>query len=234
LTAIDSLVGNRGYNYKIAYVRALGVIAVVLAHADLGGLYSLPIINDLFNFFPLRSFMIPVFFFVSGYLFEETPRIGEYIKKRFKRLVIPYYGWNLFYVIIFFAVSFVGLMRMSGTVDLYSFFVQPWVTGDQYVFNLATWFVLTLFLVQVLYLIIRKVLARLTPINEYFLFGFCLSLGLVGTYLARLGFTDSYFLVAVRLLFCLPFVSFGYLYKTKLEKVDNVTFVNIVGGRFCF
>jgi fucose 4-O-acetylase-like acetyltransferase len=214
----------------MAYVRAFAVVAVILAHADLGGLYTLPVIGEALKFFSPFSFMIPVFFFASGYFFEVTPKIWNYVKKRFRRLVLPYYFWNLFYAVMFFAVTSAGLMQMSGAIDLGSFYVQPWVTGEQYVFNLAMWFVLTLFLVQAVYVAIRQSFARIKRLNEYVLFAVCLALSILGTYLSTVGWNDSIYLVVSRMLFGLPFVAFGYLYKVKLEKYDISTAVNVVVG----
>jgi fucose 4-O-acetylase-like acetyltransferase len=218
------------FNYKMAYVRAFAVVAVILAHADLSGLYTLPVIDGALRFFSPFSFMIPVFFFVSGYFFISTSEIWGYVKKRFRRLVVPYYFWNLFYAVVFLVFTSAGLMQMSGAVDLGSFFVQPWVTGEQYIFNLAMWFVLTLFLVQIAYVAVRQAFARIKRLNEYILFAVCLALGVLGTYLSTVGWNDSIYLVISRMLFGLPFVAFGYLYKVKLEKYDAATAVNIVMG----
>jgi fucose 4-O-acetylase-like acetyltransferase len=214
----------------MAYVRAFGVVAVLLAHADLGGLYTLPVVDGALWLFSPFSFMISVFFFVSGYFFESTPKIGGYVKKRFRRLVVPYYFWNMFYAIIFFAATSVGWLQVSGAVDFGSFFVHPWITGDQYVFNLAMWFVLTLFLVQIIYAGMRKAFVWGKCINEYGLFAVCLALGLVGTFLSTVGFYDPLRLVISRLLFGLPFVAFGYLYRVKLEKYDTATVANVAVG----
>jgi len=221
---------QHSYNYKMAYVRAFAVFAVLLAHADLGGLYTVPVVDGVLWLFSPFSFMVALFFFVSGYFSEATPEMRVYVKKRFRRLVVPYYFWNLFYAVIFFAVTSVGYLQVSGVVDFSSFFVQPWITGDQYVFNLAAWFVLTLFLVQLVYVAMRKAFAWGKCTNEYYLFAVCLALGLLGTFISTVNWQDPLRLVISRMLFGLPFVAFGYLYKTKLEKHDTATVTNIVVG----
>jgi fucose 4-O-acetylase-like acetyltransferase len=214
----------------MTYVRALAVVAVLLAHADLGGLYTVPVLGGALWLFSPFSFMISVFFFVSGYFSEAMSGMWVYVKKRFRRLVVPYYFWNLFYAIVFFAFTSVGYLQVSGVVNFGTFFLQPWINGDQYIFNLATWFVLTLFLVQIIYVSIRKTFVWRKCTNEYSLFAVCLALGLMGTFLSTVGFYDPFRLVISRLLFGLPFVAFGYLYKVKLEKYDTVTIVNVVVG----
>ncbi len=199
----------------------------MLAHAELGGLNILPGLDLFFNWFSPYSFMLTVFFFVSGYLYNEAPSIFGYIKKRFKRLVIPYYTWNAFYVVIFFIVTSIGLLQW-GPINLYTFFVQPWVNGEQFAFNLAAWFVLTLFLTQLLFVVMRSVLKRFNLSKEYLIFGVFLLLGLMSTYLSSLGCTNSFFLVLNRVLFGLPFIQLGFLYKTKLEKYDKPSIISII------
>jgi fucose 4-O-acetylase-like acetyltransferase len=140
-------------------MRALTVIAVVLVHAQFGGLHVTPVTGVLFEWFS-PSFVMPIFLFIAGYFFYETPKLLGYLKKRFKRLVGPYYWWNLVYAAIFLAVTSAGLLHWTNTVNLTTFLVQPWITGEQYAFNLAAWFVLALFLAQVAFALIRMVFSN--------------------------------------------------------------------------
>lgn len=89
---------------------------------------------------------------------------------------------------------------------------------------------LTLFLVQAVYVAIRRAFACIKRLNEYVLFVVCLALGFLGTYLSTVGWNDSIYLVISRMFFGLPFVAFGYLYKVKLEKYDAATAVNVAVG----
>jgi len=87
---------------------------------------------------------------------------------------------------------------------------------------LSAWFLLSLFLIQLTNLLIRKTLIKLgIAINEYYLFLIFLALGIVATYLASVGYNTSFYLILGRTFFGLPFVQLGYLYKTKLEKFDK-------------
>jgi fucose 4-O-acetylase-like acetyltransferase len=218
---------ERKYNYKLGYLRALAIIIVILAHTNLAGLDTIRPFDMFFDLFSPFSFAIPVFFFASGYFYEDTARFFGYAKKRFSRLVIPYYLWNIFYVVIFFVVTSIGLLQWAAKINLYTFFYQPWTTGDQYAFNITGWFVLCLFLAQIIYILIRKTVGALKLKNEYFLFAFFLALGLLGTYLPTIGF-NTLILVFSRVLFSLPFLQFGYLYKSKIEKFDKPSYRNII------
>jgi fucose 4-O-acetylase-like acetyltransferase len=207
-------------------MRALTVIAVVLVHAQFGGLHVTPVTGVLFEWFS-PSFVMPIFLFIAGYFFYETPKLLGYLKKRFKRLVVPYYWWNLVYAAIFLAVTSAGLLHWTNTVNLTTFLVQPWITGEQYAFNLAAWFVLALFLAQVAFALIRMVFSKFRVTNEFAVFAFFMILGLVGAYLYSLGYRDSFYLVLNRTLFGLPFLQLGYLYKTHLEKYDKPSLISI-------
>lgn len=208
---------NGPYNLKLGYLRAMAIILVVLGHSGNGSL------NFIFDWFPPYSFQLSLFFFVSGYSYNDALQAWRYIKKSFNRLVIQYYAWNILYAAIFLVVTSVGLLVWRYSVNLDSFFVQPWIYGNQYLFNLAAWFVLALFLVQAAHVLLRRVLGKLGLKNEFFLFGFFLALGLLGTYLASIGYPNEYYMPLGRTLFGLPLVQLGYLYRAKLEKYDKPT-----------
>lgn len=227
LTNPQTAIKPESYNHKLGYMRALTVIAVVLVHAEFGGLHVAPVTNLLFEWFS-PSFVIPIFLFIAGYFYYETAGVFGYIKKRFKRLVVPYYWWNLIYALVFLAITSTGLLIWSYSVNVETFFVQPWITGEQYAFNLAAWFILSLFLVQVGFVLIRKGFTKLKVENDFVIFGFFMCLGLVGVYLFGLGYNSSFYLVLNRTLFGLPFVQLGYLYKTRLEKYDKPSIISIV------
>jgi len=167
---------------------------------------------------------MPLFVFAAGYFYNEILSAFKYIRKRFLRLVIPFYGWNLFYGILVTILVILGVSNIGNTITFENFFINPWTTGDSYYqLNFASWFLIWLFTVQVAYVLIRKILLRAFK-NEYFLFVICLIAGLIGTYLSTIGFTSEFLgATLIKLLFGLPFIQLGYLYRVKLEKHDKPT-----------
>lgn len=112
--------------------------------------------------FPAYSFHMPLFLFLSGYLFKITHinNMKSLIIKRTKSLVIPYYYWNLFYGILVSIFLYFGIFNNAQTINLYNFFIEPIFGGYQYNFNGPSWFLISLFFVQVFYTFFRKILKR--------------------------------------------------------------------------
>ena len=81
---------------EIDMLRGLAMFAMILIHTNAYFLSSAPIIEQLWDW---SQFAVPVFLLCSAYLFFiKTPAFNfGYIVKRFKRLVIPYYIFMVFF-----------------------------------------------------------------------------------------------------------------------------------------
>lgn len=69
----------------ITVAKALGIILMVIGHARINR-YS----HDF-----IYLFHMPLFFFCSGYYFKKEDAFISVVKKRFKKLYIPYFKWTL-------------------------------------------------------------------------------------------------------------------------------------------
>lgn len=205
-------------NEDILVLMALGILFVVLGHK--GG------INILTEWFPYYSFHMPLFIFVAGYLFKEkyVDSVKEYIIRKFKNLMVPYYCWNLFYGVTVVILQYFEVVKFGAKLNLYNFFVMPFVHGHQFSLNVAMWFVPQLFSVQVIYIIWRKLQKKSgVNFNEWFVLLIFLILGLGGVWLVNHDFvTNHWRRFLFRTLFFLPFFHFGYLYRVKLEVKDKL------------
>lgn len=82
-------------NEKFRVLTAMGMIFVICGHYGIeafsfGGLY------------PYESFHMPLFMFISGYFFKREnastiSAVLNYIVKKIKHLLIPYFAWNMVY-----------------------------------------------------------------------------------------------------------------------------------------
>jgi fucose 4-O-acetylase-like acetyltransferase len=196
-----------------------GIIFVVMGHN-----YEIPYV-----FFPAYSFHIGLFFFISGYLFKI--RLGlleklQFIKKKITTQLIPYYIFNaIFFTYTFFLAknNYIGL---SHDFNLYSFFVEPFIFGHQNVFVIPLWFILTLFLVNIIMQLIY-----LTESKKYKWLIFLLILAF-SSFMLHKGLEPNRgpILIVYKLAFALIFFQIGHFVKTYKTKFDAIVLkpINIV------
>ena len=100
----------------------------------------------------LFSFHVPLFFFLSGYVFSVTryPSFAGFLSHKCRTVLIPYVSFSIISVIAFRVI-------VEGNVDpakaLHDFLVSR---RNDIFYNVPLWFLTTLFLVQVMYYLIKK------------------------------------------------------------------------------
>ena len=212
-------------NMQFALLSALGIFFVVDGHLnnsffDIGGLL------------PYYSFHMQLFVFISGYFCREDGRgLISYGIKKCRRLMLPYFAWNLIYGLL------AALLRSRGfafgePVTLWTLFIEPFCTGYQFILNHAAWFVPALFLVELAHrgLAWRARQAQGEPAHrigrrtagEWPLLFVSLLLGLGAIWTAKHVGTEGFLLTLVRMLFLLPFYCAGNLYRRELEARDRL------------
>lgn len=78
----------KGRNEQIDFAKAIGICLVILGHTFGGGLFA------------LKTYHMPFFFFVSGFLMDDKESIGLFLKKRIFRLYIPFLLYEIFLLCI--------------------------------------------------------------------------------------------------------------------------------------
>ncbi|UAJ81005.1 acyltransferase family protein [Leifsonia sp. ZF2019] len=122
-------------------VRVLGIGAVIFGHTFTGHLTH--------EF--IYAWHVPVFFFLTGYLWKRGRTVGDEFVKRGRTLGLPYIGW---FVVVSLLVA-VDMAR-SGAVDL-SFLGPSGYGGLSARGAFGTfWFVSTLFFAALLYRMIER------------------------------------------------------------------------------
>lgn len=211
---------NRGrtvtdYRFKVLY--AIAMIMIVCSHCQ-GGSISF----EWNGWFPYGGLHIVLFLFGSGYFYrqEAEKHIAEVIFQKFKKLIVPMYLYNFAYGFLVWASRWKGF-TIGENPTVYTMLVAPITNGHQFMYNLAGWFVVPLFMAEVYYLLLRKVLTLLhanMPRYVFFLTG--LLSGILGCQLAIMGRNREWWLVLVRMLLFAAFYSFGVFYHEVLEKYD--------------
>ena len=71
--------------------KGIGIILVFLGHFDIPNILRVEI----------YTFHIPLFFFLSGVVFNSDKPIKRFLGDEAKRMIVPYYCWAFFYFVLF-------------------------------------------------------------------------------------------------------------------------------------
>lgn len=216
-----------GINRLVSFVMALNIIAIVIYHK------GIIIFQNIY--FPGNSFQLPLFVFVSGYLFKEkyVDEVIHYICKKIKSLLVPYFFTNLIFGVICLVLRDYNIIKYGEDINSYTLIIRPFLDGHQYGINVAMWFVTQLFVIQVLYVIIRKYIhEKVTLKGSLCLLLILLIMGCFGVTIVRdgnYGQTVNAFLC--RTAFVLPFFHMGWMHKKYdgwMNDISNIRYFLIL------
>lgn len=142
-------------NKAFQFIYALDIVFIVWGHK------SAPI--ALFdNWMPYYSFHVALFIFCAGYFYNSNweNNVKEYIIHKVKKLLVPLFFWNVFYGILLTILNKIGFDFIAEPLNMHSLFVSPIIHGHQYQFNLGGWFVIPLFMAEVVNVIIMRLFAK--------------------------------------------------------------------------
>lgn len=189
------------FNNKINLLKALAILVVVSGHLEFA----------LIPMFPPYSFQVILFFFIAGVVFNNKYGFFEFIKRRAKSLILPYFLYAVFYLGLTFALAPVLGKFWGMPVTLENEFLMPFLTGHQIDLISPLWFVPQLFVSLIVYKIFSYIkCSEAVKLTVFFLFA--LLAVQLGAFRENL-----YILLALRTMFSLLFIHLGYLYKNKVE-----------------
>ena len=188
--------------------KGYGTVAVILAHLAVGkiGVW-------------LYTFHVPLFFFLSGYVFSDKSNFREFIIKKSKSLLIPYFALSIPLIL------FTSLLQFrSGTLSFSSFItlIQTFIFQERYS---TLWFIACLFFLNILFYLICKLIK-----NDIIKGCICLVLLTVGLVYYRYGGkplpwnTDVCFTAVI-------FFYGGYILKKHpviFEKIKNQKILTLI------
>jgi|GEM_PF-144327 len=130
-------------------LKGIGIILVVFAH------HSLPIALDTYIF----SFHMPLFFFISGFLFDfgkYAESAAGFVKGRFRSLIVPYFFFALLTCLFYFlldtgfqpGVTNIEFFENSALSGIYSIL---YALGPLVSYNPPLWFLSCLFVTELLF-----------------------------------------------------------------------------------
>ena len=198
------------FNNKINLLKALAILIVVSGHLEF----------SLIPMFPPYSFQIVLFLFIAGMLFNENYSFGEYIIKRIKSLLIPYFIYVFIYIGITIIAEPVTGKFWGMPINIRNELLMPFITGHQLDLIAPLWFVPQLFISLILYYLLNKFFNRL-KLSSIIRFIIFLILALCAIQLEKYS-GNIYVLPILRTLFSFLFIFSGVFYKTKIEEKKNI------------
>lgn len=203
-------------NETFVILSAIGIVLILLGHLDF------PLLN-MGGLFPYYSFHVMLFVFISGYFYkpEDEAHILSFLKRKVFHLLVPYFLWNAVYGILATLLHGAG-MQIGESISPYNLIIAPFLSGHQFMYQAASWFVPALFLVELCNILGRKLLSLIKLRNEYVIMILYLIIGLAAVFLAKRGSVYDYYKLPARIMFLAPCFQMGRLYKEKLESKDTL------------
>lgn len=243
LIMIDTV--KKGRLEWIDFAKGIGIYLLVLGH--------MPSLPSLFTNW-IYSFHMPLFFFLSGYVFKESRSYKETIKKSFKNLIVPYLCYDLIFLLA--DILFWGIRSKIVQEDISNIKCGQGSCG-------VIWFLLAMFWVQLIFGLLSRInveWVKNSIIVLLVILGYSLSLLLqhelykivtamvalgfftIGNYIKKVNFNcraNSLFLFIIMLSTSVFLSVLSYkLYGTRIEMsgaiYNNIiiTYINALAGIF--
>lgn len=202
-------------NKKFMVLSAIGIIMVVDHH-------TFTALNIFGDYIPYNSFFMPMFVFISGYFNKVNgdTHLPAYLWKKVKTLLIPYAGIT---VAVFIIQQLMDLYKTGAIERLPSgyllYILERVITaGSPFALVTPMWFVITLFFTLTVYAVLKKLLSKYW--NSFAVLPVFVALQLIAVYISKTlqPETIHYYLVLLKVMFFLPFLELGIIYRDRLEK----------------
>lgn len=123
----------------IDVLKGIGIFLVCFGHLN----------PDVFTETHIYSFHMPLFFFISGYLFlNKKYEFNDFIKRKFKSLLIPYFLFASISLVIGIFLRIIAINDFKSIIS--NFLFLEGTVG----WNSPIWFLIVLFLCEILYYLI--------------------------------------------------------------------------------
>ena len=205
-------------NKTFATLSFFGILMVVSAHCN-------GILNLFGNYFPYNSFFMPMFMFISGYFFKdknvETFKSSlNYTKKKIINLMVYYYIWNIIYGLFMLILNKCNMYNLPINFNFKNIFILPFFHGQSFNINNPAWFIPTLFMIEIIFLFIRKIQLLIKKDTQSIFLLFFFIMAIVSVYFSEKN-TNIIYSPFKKIGFFLFFFQLGKFYKEKLEFIEN-------------
>ena len=201
-------------NKKFMVLSAIGILMVVDHHTWIT-------FNLFGDFIPYNSFFMPMFVFISGYFnkVDSSTNLIKYTGKKVKTLLLPYIGVSFLAFVLQFFINWFKLGHIEPVPSGYLLYLLERIVtiGSSISIAEPMWFVISLFAVLMVYAVCKKLLGKIW--NSYVAVAVFVALHILSVYLAKnvLPVTTPYILLPLKIMFFMPFLEMGIIYRDKLE-----------------
>lgn len=193
----------------IDIAKGIGIILVVIAHTQMPS-YSMFYGNDNVVRLLIYSFHMPLFFFLSGMCFKNDGiTFKEFLAKKIKTLILPYFTFSVIWIAFESALS---ILNHSFSLN---FLLREFKSYLLQIRNHAIWFLTCLFVLELVFFVISKVLKR-----KLFLVVFTILFLLLGViYRERINANLVWNIDIIPM--AMPFFTLGFLLKPYILKIKG-------------
>lgn len=188
----------------IDFFKGIGIILMIMGHVGFG---------SGFDYF-IHSFHMPMFFLISGYLFNGSGSFKKFIKKKSKQLLIPYIIFGLISFLIFAYLNF-----NYNEAILSKLYALLFINTNNMPITGALWFLTALFFAQMIYYFITRIKF---PILRFIVVVLITILGVIIPTYFRLPYGIDISMA------CIGFMYAGAIIKKYQKNIFNLNFIYIV------
>lgn len=191
-------------NTRITWIdmaKGYGTILVIYAHLGVGELWTW-----------IYSFHLPLFFFLSGYVFSTKYDFKEFLIRKIKAIIVPYfcYGTIMIAFVLLWNKFIYGTSFGFGDIIYY---IKLLLRQQRF---WTLWFMACLFFLNIGFYLLVKLNKQ-----NFFIAYVSILLPIIGLYYYKSGGTALYWNIDTCLM-AIPFFTCGYLCKQHIEKIETV------------
>lgn len=176
--------------------KGYGIILVIISHLEI----------ERFGFTRIYSFHMPLFFFLSGYVFRDRGSFREFFMKKLRSIVIPYFCLGI-PILISKAVN-----QHYSSDELLSVFLQFLIQKRLW----TLWFLASLLWLNLFYFVIHR------HCTGWVIAGMCVVFPILGLLFYHTGHRALFWNMDVFMM-ALPFFASGHYLSTHPQKIAFLT-----------
>ena len=193
-------------------LKGIGAVIVVIGHL---------VLYDGNAKIYIYSFHMPLFFFISGYLYHQEKSFFQFLLRKVRTLIIPYFMFAFLSIVITY--FFETPQMTKGEILKNLFFIN-----GSFIFNSSLWFLITMFFSLIIFYILNKIFKIHNNVKSIVM---CLLLLIICVFL-NIKKYKFYFGLEIVPNALLIFI-LGYLYKLNKNKI-NEKLEKVIGNNLLF